>query len=64
MPKELVAVGADLNFSKGRICFSFNLNGCTAAANGQKCPKGWHVCCHPKCGFSPDHGLKDCPHKA
>ena len=32
------------------ICFDFNLPvGCTDAAPGQKCPRGWHVCAAKSC---------------
>ena len=28
-----------------RICYSFNIDGCSKASSGQKCDRGWHVCC-------------------
>ena len=32
--------------SEGKaICFNYNLNNCSAAAPGQSCPRGRHVCC-------------------
>ena len=32
------------------ICYNFNLlKGCTSAALGQRCPRGWHVCAKPQC---------------
>ena len=32
------------------ICFSYNIDGCSKAKDGEKCPKGFHVCCEPGCG--------------
>ena len=63
LPLELVQAKAVLNFPKGRICFDWNLDGCKNAGPGGKCPKGWHVCCHPSCNYAEDHGLRNCPHK-
>ena len=39
-----------LTRSKGdAVCFKYNLAGCSDAAPGQRCPKGWHVCAHKRC---------------
>ena len=40
------------------ICFGFNLETCSSVAPGQKCGKGWHICCKPKCG--KPHPFKTC----
>ena len=32
-----------------RLCFSFNLDGCSYAKAGEKCMKGWHLCCKRGC---------------
>ena len=32
------------------VCFGFNLNNCSAAAPGGRCPKGRHVCVVQSCG--------------
>ena len=55
-PKELI--GLNLRTKGGDpICYSYNLNGCSLAGNGEKCPKGFHQCA--KClGM---HAKKDCP---
>ncbi len=44
-----------------RICFAYNLGGCSLAPPGGKCPKGLHVCAEPGCEQA--HGLKDHPAK-
>ena len=32
------------------LCFAYNTSkGCTAAKDGERCPKGWHQCAEPKC---------------
>ena len=31
------------------LCFAYNLGGCNAAKDGERCPKGWHLCAEPKC---------------
>ena len=31
------------------LCFGFNRETCSAVAAEQKCGKGWHTCCKPKC---------------
>jgi len=35
--------------------FAYNLGGCDSARDGERCPKGWHLCAEPKC-LQP-HGL-------
>jgi hypothetical protein len=55
-PKELI--GLHLRTKDGNpICYSFNLGGCSAAAAGERCPKGFHSCA--KC--LGHHGRADCP---
>ena len=44
------------------LCFAYNLGGCDAARDGERCPKGWHLCAEPKC-LQP-HGLSAHPKKA
>ena len=47
---------------KGPICYAFNLpEGCSKAADGEKCPRGWHVCAAADCTFLP-HSYQTCPH--
>ena len=49
MPHAIV--GKESNDSKSkRLCFAYNMEGCSAAADGQECPKGRHICCEPGCG--------------
>ena len=32
------------------LCFNYNLpKGCSLAAPGQRCPRGWHLCAEPGC---------------
>ena len=35
------------------ICFAYNIQGCSLAQPGQRCPKGWHVCAAPQCQSAP-----------
>ena len=57
MPRELLG-HAHLTKTGEPICFDFNMvHGCTKAKNGQKCPKGAHVCCRKGCG--KPHSLSD-----
>ena len=44
------------------LCFAYNLGGCDNARDGERCPKGWHLCAEPKC-LQP-HGLSNHPKKA
>lgn len=55
-PKELI--GLNLKTKAGEpICYSYNLSGCTAVGNGEKCNRGHHVCA--KClGM---HSRAECP---
>ena len=62
MPNELK--GHLSSTSKGPICFPFNLkSGCTDAATGQRCRRGWHFCCHRECPDRESHSLTSCPRK-
>ena len=58
MPKELIGFASKTNDSPPKfLCFAFNMTvGCTQASNGERCPKGWHLCC--RC-FGP-HSLRNC----
>ena len=58
MPKELQGQCACREDGEP-ICFGFNLETCSAVAAGQKCSKGWHICCKPKCG--KPHPFRKCP---
>ena len=39
------------------ICFNYNLRGCSGAAAGQRCERGWHLCAEP--GFQKAHPLSE-----
>ena len=57
MPKELVGMS---RFHNGEpVCYSYNLAGCTGAAPGAKCSRGWHVCC--RVGCFKHHGQREHP---
>ena len=55
MPKPLIGMNFETK-DGNRICFSFNISGCTDAEAGGKCNKGCHVCA--KC-LGP-HSVKEC----
>ena len=55
MPKDLI--GMEPSWKGEPICFNFNLEGCALAKNGEKCKRGWHVCC--KQGCFKDHCQKN-----
>jgi hypothetical protein len=57
MPLELVGMSSSTP-QGSPICFNFNLDGCKP---GERCPKGFHVCCRPGCG-KQDHGCMDHDH--
>ena len=57
LPKELI--GMTSRIGNERVCFAFNLGGCSAGAS---CKKGVHKCMVPNCGSS-SHGQRDCPNK-
>lgn len=40
-----------------RLCFDFNIGGCSACAAGAECPKGFHLCC--KRGCHAPHSFQD-----
>ena len=40
------------------ICFDYNLDGCSMASAGGRCPRGLHICAEPGCRKSHEHGLK------
>ena len=48
MPRPLIGC-SHMTDEDEPICFNFNLDGCTNARAGEKCPKGKHVCCKPNC---------------
>jgi hypothetical protein len=57
MPKELQDPKLMITHNGTRLCWSFNLSkGCTFAAAGKECKKGFHKCM--KCGN--DHALHEC----
>ena len=58
MPAGLV--GKANKDTEGRfICFACNLpGGCSKAKLGERCAKGWHLCCEPGC-FSNKHTLQN-----
>ena len=58
MPKLLIG-NWSTNKSGEPLCYNFNLAGCENAKPGQRCNKGWHLCCKPHClkpHALPDHG--------
>jgi hypothetical protein len=55
LPLELV--GLESNYKTEAICFNYNLGGCTAAKDGERCGRGWHVCMKSGC-FKP-HGQRN-----
>ncbi len=57
MPAELQGYRASTK-SGQRICFDFNLGGCSLSCTSGKCSKGVHECCY--CGET-GHGLRQCP---
>ena len=48
MPAQLIGLSPQ-NAQGEAICFGYNLGTCTGAADGETCPKGWHVCMKPGC---------------
>ena len=57
MPRSSAATGSK------RMCYSFNLGGCQAAAPGQECAKGAHLCMKPAANgeaCSKPHGSQGC----
>jgi hypothetical protein len=54
MPAELQGM-ANVNEISENLCYAFNLEGCTAAEPGAKCPRGWHQCARVGC-LSGKHG--------
>ena len=60
IPDKLV--GKQLTFGDKRVCFAFNLEGCSnhTGAGGQ-CNKGWHICANPGCGGNHPMSSPSCP---
>jgi hypothetical protein len=56
MPLELIGM-SPTTADGSPICFNFNLDGCSKATPGNRCPRGFHVCCRPGCG-KKEHGSK------
>jgi hypothetical protein len=53
LPRELIGKNAMSHHNPPeRLCFSFNMAGCTDCAPGEKCAKGWHLCMEPGCTAS------------
>ena len=46
LPAALIGMCPKSDTGK-RLCFAFNLGSCNAAAPGQECAKGWHLCMKP-----------------
>ena len=49
MPSRLIGMCPRSSAATGakRICFAYNLDGCSAAQPGGECPRGWHLCMVP-----------------
>ena len=62
IPQALIGMAAMTDDSRP-LCFNFNLAGCpsTGVAVGQRCDRGWHLCCRPGC--FQEHSLAQCPKK-
>lgn len=60
MPKGLIGM-CSVTPEGTPICYGWNLGTCKGTKAGEKCLRGLHVCCLPKC-FQP-HSLADCPDK-
>lgn len=56
MPRMLVGTNWQTQSSEP-LCYSFGLDTCTAAAPGERCPKGWHLC--GRC-YAKDHATIKC----
>ena len=62
MPTEIK--GHLSSVSKGPLCFGYNMGiGCKDAARGQKCRRGWHLCCHKDCDDREGHSFVSCPRR-
>ena len=62
MPGELK--GHLSTVSRGPICFAYNMQvGCKDASKGQKCRRGWHLCCHRDCDDRESHSFLSCPRR-
>lgn len=59
MPEKLVGMHS-MTPDGYRICYDFNLEGCSEGKAGQTCSKGKHCCCRPGC--YKDHPLYECKH--
>ena len=60
VPQGLIGKALQTGAGK-RICWAFNLNGCSQAGPGKECPKGLHVCAEPNC--EKPHPLSQHPAK-
>ena len=62
MPQALIGMAAMTDDNRP-LCFNFNLAGCpsTGVVVGQRCDRGWHLCCRPGC--FQEHSLAQCPKK-
>lgn len=56
MPQELLGQTA-VTAANEPLCFSYNCNGCSKAAAGQRCAKGWHLC--TKWGCQQPHSQRE-----
>ena len=62
LPAALIGMCPKSDSGK-RLCFAFNLGSCNAAAPGQECAKGWHLCMKPLPSghaCSKPHGANRC----
>lgn len=49
------------------LCFAYNIGGCDRAGDGQRRPKGWHLCAEPRCLMDhplPKHPREGAPKKS
>ena len=58
LPKFLLGRdNTNMDMHGRRLCFNYQINKCSEAADGAECSKGWHLCCRKGC-FAP-HAEKD-----
>ena len=65
MPQELMGMRSTSRAGVP-ICYGFNMGSCQAAAAGQRCHRGLHICCKPNCSSGPGgaeghHPQRECP---
>ena len=53
LPKFLLGRdNTNMDMHGRRLCFNYQINKCSEAADGAECSKGWHLCCRKGC-FAP-----------